>query len=141
MEMLGALNERVRSAAVTGKEKFLDFDQAYAKKVEELLYPESERGGKGAMGVARGYGATVAGTSLKDILNNPVTITKKYGEKPTAKDEILRAAFQYGLPVTNVGARYVLPAMGVTAAGKGLYDLTQMLSPYEKDEEEAQIII
>jgi hypothetical protein len=136
MEMLGALNERVRSAAVTGKEKFLDFDQAYANKVGEFIYPEAQRGNNGAMGVARGVGKTGAGTSLRDMLNEPVTIVKENGQAPTARDHMIRAALQYGLPVTNVGARYVLPAAGVTLAGQGLYDLTQMFSPYEKDEDE-----
>ena len=137
MEMLGALNERIRSAAVTGREKFLDFDEAYAKKVGEFIYPKAERGGNGAMGVARGFTEVGAATPLRNIINEPVTIIKENGETPTAKEEMLRAALQYGLPVTNVGARYVLPAAGVTLAGQGLYDLTQMLSPYETEEDQA----
>ena len=134
MEMLGALNERIRSAAVTGKEKFLDFDEAYAKKVGEFIYPEAERGNNGAMGVARGFGEVFAGQPLRNVIPAPEvihTVPPKMGAK------IAGEAFRYGIPVGNIAARYIMPAVGVTAAGKGLYDLTQMLSPYEKEEDQA----
>ena len=36
-------------------------------------------------------------------------------------------AAAYGMMGVNAAARYALPAGGVTLAGKGLYDLTQMM--------------
>ena len=36
-------------------------------------------------------------------------------------------AAAYGMLGVNAAARYALPAGGVTLAGKGLYDLTQMM--------------
>lgn len=36
-------------------------------------------------------------------------------------------AVGYGILAANAAARYALPAGGVTLAGKGLYDLTQLM--------------
>ena len=49
----------------------------------------------------------------------PVT----YAPSGTAAEK----AVGYALVGVNAGARYALPAGGVTLAGKGLYDLTQMM--------------
>ena len=125
MEMLGALNERIRSAAVTGREKFLDFDQAYADRLHNAIYPPDAN--NPIMGAISGHISTPLRNSLPNMI---------YDGNETFAQKMMGEAYRYTAPVTNATARYLLPAAGVTAAGKGLYDLTQMLSPYKEDEED-----
>jgi len=47
----------------------------------------------------------------------------------TQMQQISRNAIEYGLPVVNAVPKYVLPAAGITAAGMGLIEVAQALSP------------
>ena len=82
---------------------FFDMDQKYANAFEAKL-PSNPN-------IVQGFGGMGRAMPLRDI--NPITSDLKL------EDSALLAA--------NIGSRYLLPAGGVTLAGKGLYDLTQGL--------------
>ena len=119
MEMLGALGNRIR-----------DVDDKYAAAVKERLSVPREELGNSRINILRNMAAEVIGSPVTRGLGEAVYDTNNMGQR------ILHEGLRYGAPVASAGVRYVLPAAGVTAAGKGLYDLTQMLSPYREDEEE-----
>ena len=81
------------------------FDDAYSKKILEMY--------KGKGGIAAASSAFLGGhpTFRKGAVEN------------APGGAVGEALFNYGLPVVNAVPKYVLPAAGVTLAGKGLYDL------------------
>ena len=91
-----------------------DLDARYAKAVDDRFgLSRSGTPGKAVIGL------TSAGP-IRDIVR-PAEIAD------TAMDKALDVGMSAGLLATNVASRYALPAAGVTLAGKGLYDLTQMM--------------
>ncbi len=46
------------------------------------------------------------------------------GDGSDIKNATARAVYEYGMPAVAAVPKYVLPAAGVTLAGKALYDLT-----------------
>ena len=90
-------------------EAMQSFDDAYSAKIREMY-----KGKGGAAGVAMGFMGghpTFRKGEVKRQATGPVG---QAGE----------VAMEYALPAINAVPKYVLPAAGVTLAGKGLYDLT-----------------
>ena len=100
------------------------FDDAYSEKVMDLA-----RDKPGGVFVQMGAGLPVMHGVQP---STPQEISMDYarsGKAPASKQDVARhqrneMLFGGALLATNVGTRYVLPAAGVTLAGKGLYDLT-----------------
>ena len=63
-----------------------------------------------------------------DLTDNPfVKMTSGFPVTYAPAGTMQEKAVGYGILGANAAARYALPAGGVTLAGKGLYDLTQMM--------------
>jgi hypothetical protein len=107
-QMLTDLNERIQGAVVNGVNKFQNFDDAYAQRVHDFVYPEGTK--NPALGILSGYAG------------QPVT-----RGMPPSENTGLARALDYSIPVSNVAVRYGMPIAGVTAAGQGLYALGQAL--------------
>ena len=86
----------------------LDADAAYAKAVENSISNTDS-----VLGGLRGM---TSAAPLRD------TLTLHGAE--TGREYAQAAALNTGIAAANIASRYMLPAGGVTMAGKGLYDLT-----------------
>ena len=63
-----------------------------------------------------------------EVTDNPfVKMTSGFPVTYAPEGTMKEKAVGYGILGANAAARYALPAGGVTLAGKGLYDLTQMM--------------
>ena len=93
--------EQLRKAG----EAIRSFDDSYSAKIREMY-----KGKGGVAGVAMGF-----------MGGHP---SFRKGEvKDAPGGQVGRAIAEYSLPAINAVPKYVLPAAGVTLAGKGLYDL------------------
>ena len=106
-----------------GGEKFLDFDEAYARALERENYPGGDWGGVMQLGHTRAFRDNVPVGVYEDMggIGPRTQAEQAYGRKV---DNILRGA--------NFLSRYALPAGGVTLAGKGLYDVIAALNDAEE---------
>ena len=98
-----------------------NFDDAYSQKLYDTIdgISESRFKDRDPNAVENAiYGAVHLGSS-------PVTYLGDKSAGPGYEDRNM--AQRLVEPVAGT-AKYVLPAVGITAAGKGLYDLSQMLS-------------
>ena len=101
-----------------GKEKFLDFDQAYA----DALYRENYPGGQWSDMLQ--YGHAMPLRERYPIGNENFG----YQGPRTLQEAQLCYKIDGPLRVANVLSRYALPAGGVTLAGKGLMDIIAALN-------------
>lgn len=96
-----------------------DFDLAYGKRVSDVINGSEEQPGavRNFISLAAGWPARIS-----PLIREP-------GDENLPRTAVMamRAA-QVGLPAVGATVRYGLPAAGVTAAGVGLYDLTQSMS-------------
>lgn len=83
----------------------VDFDTAYAQKVQKGIDPQKDP-----------IGEMTRGVPLKDLFAP--------SQAENAKELAADIGFTTAVGVANVASRYALPAGGVTLAGKALYDLT-----------------
>ena len=98
---------------------FLDFDKKYADAIYDSPYLADSRGE--VMTEGRQRYRNMRGLPLEDVPGYTIVRDEAGNELPSDFRSKLND-FAYG--AANVGARYALPAYGVTVAGKGLYDLT-----------------
>ena len=96
-----------------------NFDEAYGKRVSEIIRGNEEQpsGVRNVSAIAAGWPARIS------------QLEREPGDENLPRTAVMamRAA-QVGLPAIGATVRYGLPAAGVTAAGVGLYDLTQSMS-------------
>jgi len=92
-----------------------DFDDAYSAKIAQMY-----EGSNPAIQAAA-YMVGGAHPSLRkgevDRVYGPETMPQRVG----------REAMEYALPAVNAVPKYVLPAAGVTLAGKGLIDMANVI--------------
>ena len=84
----------------------LDMDERYAKAIEDRL-PQNPN-------VVQGFGGFGSAIPIREI-------------HPFANEKTADKFIDAGILGANIASRYLLPAGGVTLAGKGLYDLSQGL--------------
>ena len=82
---------------------FLDMDERYAKAIEDRL-PSNPN-------VVQGFGGFGSAIPIREM-------------NPFAADSMKDGLIDGAVLGANVASRYLLPAGGVTLAGKGLYDMT-----------------
>ena len=119
-EMLTNLGGRIR-----------EVDDAYGRRVAELIYPQAQRGTGGFGSTARalvaetaGYPATYAPAAVEGI---------RFADQPALYSA--QRALTYALPVGGVAVRYGLPIAGVTAAGQALNELTRRIYELESSDD------
>ena len=96
-------------------QRIMDFDAAYAKKIEDGVKRNMEGGGP--LAITEGIRGMTSGVALRDTFNRP-------GNNPeNIKERVMLHAMEGGVAAANIASRYALPAGGVTLAGVGLYDL------------------
>jgi len=100
-----------------------DLDAKYAKKVQEGI---KNRGSWGSLGTEM-----LSATPLRD--------TMQWHGAETRNEYIQAAALNAGIGAANVSSRYLLPAGGVTLAGKALYDLTTQFGGTADQQEPNQL--
>ena len=103
-----------RETLMNALRKVGDLDAQYATAVRDRF----------GNGPVVGLGAAVP---IRDVFGQ--------GRADTLAEKALLASADAGILTSNVAARYALPAGGVTAAGVGLYELAQALSPSQQSSE------
>ena len=119
-DLLKSIGQRVLSMVQKGGQKLNEFDNAYANKVREAIYPERMQGQGGPMGAVRGMASQVAGFPLNGQITN-----MEINDNPFFGERALAAAMPYGVPAAAAGIRYGLPAAGAVGLAQltnGLYD-------------------
>ena len=111
--------------------RLLDLDEAYALKLGNLLGGDPNSEGNLIRKIV-GHG--MGGVPLKV---GPLTPTFSGSEPALIK--ALGHAGAYGIPALNAGVRYGIPAAGVTAAGFGLYELSQQFGGEGDQQEPGQL--
>ena len=116
---------------------FLDMDERYANAIFDGT------GGDNAMKTFFGnVGMTSRAAPIKELdkfFNTSVYEAKGgYGPRD-AKAHRVGQAVDAGYMASNIAARYLLPAGGITLAGKGLYDLTVGFGGEADQQEPAQL--
>jgi hypothetical protein len=84
-----------------------DMDDAYSLRIANM-YPDTKAGVVGQM-----FGGGMPSTRPAEVMS----------AEPGAIDK----AMSYALPAINAVPKYVLPAAGVTLAGKGLVDMANVI--------------
>jgi len=88
-------------------EALRNMDDAYSAKIAQM-YPDTNAGAAVAM-----FGGGIPSTRR----------TETIGAQPGTIDTVM----SYALPAINAVPKYVLPAAGVTLAGKGLIDMAAVI--------------
>lgn len=96
-----------------------EFDEGYSDKIA-AMYQD-----KGPVGQVAG-----------DLLGGTPSFKKADMIPDTAFDRVIAPAAQYVLPAVNAVPKYVLPAAGVTLAGKGLIDIANAINAQLGDRQE-----
>jgi hypothetical protein len=131
--------EKMREALVNllskGGQQFRQFDDAYAEAFRNrVMIPDGDPRAGRPLGVAQNMLGAFGGSP---ITHGPGTYrTPQGGERMPQgiKENIL----SYGIPATGATVRYVLPAAGVSLAGRGLMDL---IGGTEDDNDQIMITI
>ena len=126
-ELLAAFGGRIMQMLRAGGDKARQFDDAYASRVREAIYPEKLHGQGGPMGAVRGIAAEVVGSPLGHGLIENVEINKN----PFLGERALAAAVPYAVPAVSAGVRYGVPL----GAAAGLANLTGRLYDAASEEE------
>ena len=118
--------QSMMDALRSAKDRLLSFDEKYANAIFDRT------GGQNVMdsGLVNHVGMISRALPFKEsdryFATSPYEARGGYG--PRDKDsQRMGSRIDKGLIAANVASRYLLPAGGVTLAGKGLYDLTQGL--------------
>ena len=119
-EMLSNLGARVMDALRTGGDKFLDFDDKYARAVGEF--------GNDSV-AAKGF----RGTPIREMADNFKQNGAGFYGNDFVGDTYMNSML-YGGTAANLLSRYALPAGGAVLAAKGLADLTQGLYDTASDQ-------
>ena len=119
-EMLTNLGSRIRQV-----------DDAYGRRVAELIYPQAQRGVGGFGSTARAIAAETAGYPATYPL--PAIEGATFADSPT--QYALARAVSMAMPVGGVAVRYGLPIAGVTAAGQALNELTRRIYESESSDD------
>jgi len=107
-----------------------DFDTAYADKIEKGVQ-ENMANMPGPRGVLEGFRGMTSAVPLDQIYVDQGA--------SNAKEKAMSIAMNTGVFAANVGSRYMLPAGGLTLAGKGLYDLTTQFGGTADQQEPGQL--
>ena len=95
-----------------------EFDEGYSEKIA-AMYP------KGAVGEIAG-----------DLLGGTPSFRKVGIEPDNEFERVIAPAMEYVIPAVNAVPKYVLPAAGVTLAGKGLIDIANAINAQLGDRQE-----
>ena len=106
------------------------FDTAYADMIEKGVL-DNMKNMPGPRGVLEGFRGMTSAVPLDKIFVDQGA--------ENAKERALSIAMNTGVFAANVGSRYLLPAGGVTLAGKGLYDLTAQFGGVADQQEPGQL--
>ena len=108
-----------------GGERFRKFDDAYAQAVRDKLMLESgDPRLNNPVGVVRNMAGAFAGAP---ITHGPALMVRADGTEYLPETLVEKIA-GYGTPAIGGVSRYVLPAAGVSLAGKGIVDIVSMLN-------------
>jgi hypothetical protein len=92
-----------------------NFDDAYSEKIMDMYSQDNTNPVVGSIGL---------------LVGGSVPSTRKLDTTPqddSWQQKTMATAMSYGLPAVSTVPKYVLPAAGVTLAGKGLVDLAGIL--------------
>lgn len=106
------------------------FDTAYADKIEEGVKANMAKM-PGPRGVLEGFRGMTSAVPLDQIYVDQGA--------SNAKERAMSIAMNTGVFAANAGSRYLLPAGGVTLAGKALYDLTTQFGGAADQQEPGQL--
>jgi len=100
-------------------------DDAYSSRVRNMYTPLLDKDGKakGLKGTAFVLGSTIGGGQPSLRKMEGVERTEGAGKVQQRIENVVVPAMEYGVPAASAVSKYVLPAAGVTLAGKGLMDL------------------
>ena len=113
--MTATVMERIRKAGKYLLDKVVEIDDAYSDKIANM-YAETNP-------VVQAAAYLVGGASPSLRKAQP---QRDIG--PETRGQMLRRqAVEYAVPAANAVPKYVLPAAGVTLAGKALMDATSLL--------------
>jgi hypothetical protein len=104
-DMLKSIGARVLEMFNSGKEKFLDMDEKYARAVDRATVGQNDA-----------FGGMTRGASIRDILAP--------GQADSQAEKIALLAMEMGAMGTNVASRYALPAGAAMLGAKGVADIT-----------------
>ena len=107
-----------------------NFDTGYADKIEKGVLDNMENM-PGPRGVLEGFRGMTSAVPLDKIFVDQGA--------ENAQERALSIAMNTGVFAANVGSRYLLPAGGMTLAGKGLYDLTTQFGGIADQQEPGQL--
>lgn len=88
-----------------------NFDDAYSEKIRDMYSQDNTNPVVGSVGL---------------LIGGSVPSTRKLDTTPqddSWQQKTMATAMSYGLPAVSTVPKYVLPAAGVTLAGKGLIDI------------------
>ena len=102
-----------------------NFDDGYSEKIRDMYEGTNPLVQVAGMGFGGGHPSFRKGEIDR-------TATSRVGK---AAEEVM----EYALPAINAVPKYVLPAAGVTLAGKGLYDLTMQFGGAADQPEQHQL--
>ena len=102
-------------------QRLSDFDNAYADKLAAALTGDPEK-----VGFLRSTLAGIAGSTPRNTKADIDFDSAEFKALPSHY-QFFSKNIEWGGPAAGYGIRYGLPAVGVTLAGKGLYDLSQGL--------------
>ena len=92
-----------------------NIDDAYSSKIRDMYEGANPAVRAAAYTVGGGHPSFRKGIIVRDI------------GPETRRQQVLNEAMEYAIPAINAVPKYVLPAAGVTLAGKGLIDLASAL--------------
>ena len=114
----------------TAGQSLRNFDNAYAKRVHDLIHPDPGDGN-----LAREFAAIYGGGSP---VNKPVI---EFSDTDTLLTKIVGTGAAYGAPAMGAAVRYGLPAAGLTGAGIGLAELIQLFqAQLEQQAQQEQLL-
>ncbi len=127
-ELLASFGSRILEMLKAGGDKARQFDNAYATKVRDVIYPESIAGKDRIDAMPRGFAAAIAGTPVG---RSAKEFDLEMSANPSRAEEVLAAITPYALQASSAGLRYGLP-LGVAAKAA---DLTGKLYNAASEEE------
>ena len=100
-------------------------DDAYSSRIRDMYTPLLDNDGKakGLKGTAFVLGSTIGGGQPSLRKMEGVERTEGAGNVQQRIENVVVPAMEYGVPAASAVSKYVLPAAGVTLAGKALMDL------------------